>query len=212
MDDESENPDTVLEYKAGGRASHRPSSIEVGIGKKPMRSPTFDEFLHSPTSPTTRFTPASSTKDDAAQLSEKLVEADAVAPQVQTAKVEIVAPTPDKAAAEQKIPFLVPPEDEGKDTASVASVSPSPSPDPNAEASQGLLSAEEKQDEKSDPATAAAEEKKAEHEAGEEQLQQTSSKDKGKGKARAEGPGEQQGQQPDEIDRLLKEWTTVHEQ
>ncbi len=190
LEDEKENLDTVLEYK-NSRLASPPNSP----GAKLVRSTTFDEMLRSPSSEG-QFTPPSTvvSKEEVAE---------------KHAETEIQAPTPrvpvGSTPIEQKIPFLVPSEDE------TGGVSGRTTPDPMASPEVRAPVAEEKQGvgTKGDIS-----EKKAKTDAF-EGMEGTGSKEmageikasKGKGKAREIASDAE----PDDIDLLLKEWTTLHE-
>ncbi|ETI28831.1 hypothetical protein G647_01283 [Cladophialophora carrionii CBS 160.54] len=220
VEDNKENPDTVLEYRKDSRLASPPNSPGAKLG----RSTTFDELLRSPSSEG-QYTPPStivSKEEDANAVAataaaEKPAEPDAGthAPKVESAE--------GAAKIKNKIPFLVPAENEAGDisgrttpdgTMNLDEKAPEAGEKPTQQTQIGAE--EEKPTERvsrdHDPQKQEQEQEREKAEEGQPSevpavVSPSKGKDKGKGKATDMATDEQ----PDEIEQLLKEWTTVYE-
>jgi hypothetical protein len=206
VDDNKENPDTVLEYRKDSRLASPPNSPGAKLG----RSSTFDEMLRSPSSEG-QLTPPStivSKEEDPSVAAEKASEPE----------TELHPPQPESAGeaakVQNRIPFLVPAENEAGD------ISGRTTP-------EGTTNLEEKAPETEETKMGAGGESAMGHVSNDKDAKEqeplkveesqtpevaaevnpSKSKGKGKGKATEVATDEQ----PDEIDQLLKEWTTVYE-
>ncbi|KAJ9602338.1 SNAP receptor activity protein [Cladophialophora chaetospira] len=191
LEDEKEHADTVLLYR-NSRLASPPGSPAAKL----VRSTTFDEMLRSPSSEGTQFTPPSTivSKEEAPETEKH-------------ADVEIKAPQPTvpvgSTPIEQKIPFLLPTEDE------VGGVSGRTTPDPIAQPVTKVAGPEGTKTEASEEnhALEGVEGSGTSENAGQSQDAEGVKLSKGKGKASEIAPEEP----PDEIEQLLKEWTTAYE-
>ncbi|OCT46554.1 hypothetical protein CLCR_01855 [Cladophialophora carrionii] len=230
VEDNKENPDTVLEYRKNSRLASPPNSPGAGLG----RSATFDELLRSPSSEG-QYTPPSTivSKEEesntvaatAAAAAEKPAEPDAVthAPKVESAE--------GPAKVKNKIPFLVPAENEAGDisgrttpdgTMNLDEKAPEAGENPIRQTQIGA--GEEKSTERVSRDHDAQKQKQEQEQEQEQErgkaedgqpsevpAEVSPSKGKGKGKGKGKATDMATDEQPDEIEQLLKEWTTVYE-
>ena len=197
LEDEKDNPSTVLEYKNSPLASP-PNSP----GVKLVRSTTFDEMLRSPSSEG-QLTPLS-TVVSKEEVPEKRVDAET---EIQAPKAVVpVGSTP----IEQKIPFLVPADGEdGGGVSGRTTPEGMASPEMRSSAADGTKG-EGAEGKGEINAVDGVEGSGISEKGGQggptvEAAEVTASKGKGKAKQITYAA------EPDEIDLLLKEWTNVYE-